>query len=191
MNQNDIAFWSMVGNWFAGWATFLAVIVSLYFSTRQTRIKLKCSFREGNGILSDGTNLGKYIFINITNLSLVPINIEHQFGVGMITKKIRLRFWKRKQIFTLIISPDNVSGSKNKLLSGETCSIWINFDNNNNNNKDKWYINMAKKLYTNGIKPNEIEAYIYVNNSKKYRFSFDPVVRKNLELAYKHIKNNS
>lgn len=97
MNQNDIAFWGMIGNWFAGLATFLAVIVSLYLSTRQTRIKLKCFFGERIKILGDGTNLGKCIFIEITNLSLMPINIEHQLGIGMITKKRRLRFGEKRK----------------------------------------------------------------------------------------------
>lgn len=95
MNQNDIAFWGMIGNWFTGLGTFLAVIVSLYLSTRQTRIKLKCFFGERIKILSHGTNLGKCVFISITNLSLIPVNIEYQLGIGMITKKRRLRFWKK------------------------------------------------------------------------------------------------
>lgn len=188
MNQNDIAFWGMIGNWFTGLATFLAVIVSLYLSSRQTRIKLKCFFGERIKILSDGTNLGKCIFIKITNLSLIPINIEHQLGIGMITKKRRLRFWKKKKIWMLNIDSRNVSGSKNKLLTGETSSMWIDFDTYK---IDEWYIKMAKELQINGVKPNEIECYVYVNNSMNYRFPFDSGVIEHLTLQYKKIIDDS
>ncbi|MBI0154293.1 hypothetical protein [Gilliamella sp. W8128] len=187
MNQNDIAFWGMIGNWFTGLATFLAVIVSLYLSTRQTRIKLKCFFGERIKILGDGTNLGKCIFIEITNLSLMPINIEHQLGIGMITKKRRLRFWRKKKVWMISIDPRNVSGSKNKLLTGENSLMWIDFDKYKIN---EWYKNMAIKLYTHGVKPNEIECYVYVNNSITYRFPFDSVVLEKLELQYKKIIND-
>jgi len=59
----------MIGNCFTRLATFFAVIVSLYLSNQQTRIKLKCFVGERIKILSDGTNLGKCLFINITNIS--------------------------------------------------------------------------------------------------------------------------
>ena len=187
MNQNDIAFWGMIGNWFTGLATFLAVIVSLYLSTRQTRIKLKCLFGERIKILGDGTNLGKCIFIEITNLSLMPINIEHQLGIGMVTKKRRLRFWRKKKVWMISIDPRNVSGSKNKLLTGENSLMWIDFDKYKLN---EWYKNIAINLYTHGVKPKEIECYVRVNNSITYRFPFDSVVLENLELQYKKIIND-
>lgn len=188
MNQNNIAFWGMIGNWFTGLATFLAVIVSLYISNQQTRIKLKCFFGEKIKILSDGTNLGKCIFIIITNLSLIPINIDHQFGVGVITKKRYLRFWKKKKVWTLSIDSTNVSGSKNKLSTGETSVMWIDFDKYKTN---EWYRYTAKKLYRDGVKPNEIECYVYINNSIIYRFPFDSGVIEHLTLQYKKIIDDS
>ena len=188
MNQNDIAFWGMIGNWFTGLATFLAVIVSLYLSSRQTRIKLKCFFGERIKILSHGTNLGKCVFISITNLSLIPVNIEYQLGIGMITKKRRLRFWKKNKIWMLCIDSRNVSGSKNKLLTGETSLMWIDFDKYK---IDEWYMKMAKELHINGVKPNEIECYVNINNSMNYRFQFDSVELEHLKLQYEKIKADS
>lgn len=85
------------------------------------------------------------------------------------------------------IDPRNVSGSKNKLLTGENSLMWIDFDKYKIN---EWYKNMAIKLYTHGVKPNEIECYVYVNNSIIYRFPFHSVVLENLELQYKKIIND-
>lgn len=159
------------------------MIVSLYLSTQQTRIKLKCFFGERIKILSDGTNLGKCVFISIINLPLIPVNIEQQFGIGMITKKRRLRFWKKRKYGCFASIRVMFQVVEINFLTGETSLMLIDFDKYK---IDEWYMKMAKELHINGVKPNEIECYVYINNSITYRFPFDSVVLEHLTLQYKN-----
>ncbi len=50
MTELEISYWSMIGTWFAGIATFLAVVVSLYLtsSSRKTKLQLRL-VRHGHG----------------------------------------------------------------------------------------------------------------------------------------------
>lgn len=66
------AYWSMVGSWFAGIATFAAVLASLYIAKMRPKPKLK-----GEITLSAvrRTFWKKGIGINVANLGLLPVNI--------------------------------------------------------------------------------------------------------------------
>ncbi|MEW4580366.1 hypothetical protein AB1K40_18555, partial [Vibrio cholerae] len=46
MSDLEISYWSMIGTWFAGIATFLAVVVSLYLSMTSRRTRLLIRIRD-------------------------------------------------------------------------------------------------------------------------------------------------
>lgn len=78
MKADDIAFWSMIGSWVSGIATFLAVVASLYIANRKPKPHIGCEVGERTIF---GTNaLGEIIQMNgiaikIVNKSIVPIKI--------------------------------------------------------------------------------------------------------------------
>lgn len=72
-NTAEWAFWSMVGTWFSGIATFMAVCLTLYISNRRPRPKLRGTVSLG-GIT--GQNVSTFgVTINIANVGIQTATI--------------------------------------------------------------------------------------------------------------------
>lgn len=67
------AFWSMIGTWFSGIATFMAVCLTLYISNRRPKPKIAGSVKFS--FLSGGYASVKGIGINVANQGLTSVII--------------------------------------------------------------------------------------------------------------------
>ncbi|WP_431651376.1 hypothetical protein [Enterobacter roggenkampii] len=67
------ALWSMIGTWFAGIATFMAVLVSLYLANGKTRPRLKADVSWS--VISGGTHTISGVGITVANASQAKVVI--------------------------------------------------------------------------------------------------------------------
>ncbi|EPJ7319059.1 hypothetical protein R4R82_001146 [Enterobacter asburiae] len=74
------AFWSMIGTWFAGIATFMAVLVSLYLANGKTRPRLKADVSWS--VISGGSHTIAGIGITVANASQAKVVIT---GISWLT----------------------------------------------------------------------------------------------------------
>ncbi|WP_129543781.1 hypothetical protein [Serratia sp. 1D1416] len=67
------AYWSMIGTWLAGIATFAAVVTSLYIAKMRPKPRIKCDITL-SAMRTSGWKKG--IGIHIANIGIMPINIS-------------------------------------------------------------------------------------------------------------------
>ncbi|EII3056935.1 hypothetical protein ACXLRA_004241 [Vibrio vulnificus] len=92
MTELEIAYWSMVGTWVAGIATFGAVVVSLYLAStsRKTKLQLRLtSDSYGN------------LHLTVTNRGLVYAEIE-RISLGVKHRLVSKVLYRESQYFDLI-----------------------------------------------------------------------------------------
>lgn len=105
-------FWMMFATWFAGAATFMAVITSLYIANRKPVPKFFVS--QSAGLIAPNGQCFQAIMIDVANVGLTPI---------MITS-IAWEFGGRDQIFNLFPSPYSTKLPK-KIEHGESALFII------------------------------------------------------------------
>ncbi|HAX9712339.1 hypothetical protein O3T12_18110 [Serratia marcescens] len=168
-------FWIMIGTWVAGVATSLAVMITLYVTYNQKRVRLSCdiSEREIVGGLSsffdDGQN-DKGISFNITNNSVFPVTLSK---VGMSNACFP---WQKKKYFFLNIDIHQHSNKlPMKLESGEQCHFWIPL----NEKGDEWFEYMAGVISSAGLTPNKMRIVVSTTfgGSPRFKYSND-ILRK-------------
>lgn len=110
------AFWSMVGTWFAGIATFLAVVVSLYIANRRPKPKIRASVSHSVAL---GAFKRRGIGIEIANIGSVPVKISsliwHYGGAGTlyhdfdpVSSKLPIKLEHGDSAYFFIHSDDDV-----------------------------------------------------------------------------------
>lgn len=89
--DQHIQIWNAVGTWFAGLATFAAVVVSLYLASRSERVRLEVYVGLRMVSLGDGSPPEEHVCFGITNLGNRPVTIS-KIGWAVGRRKNR-RFW--------------------------------------------------------------------------------------------------
>ncbi len=74
--DQKIQIWNAIGTWFAGIATFLAVLVSLYLARKAERLNLKVSAGIRLIFEGDGSPAEENVGITVTNLGDRPVIIN-------------------------------------------------------------------------------------------------------------------
>ncbi|HBC3996826.1 TPA: hypothetical protein KD875_003521 [Vibrio cholerae] len=87
MSDLEISYWSMIGTWFAGIATFLAVVVSLYLSMTSRRTRLLIRIRDD----LDGEY--KLILLNRSQLYAEMESVNLCIRRGFILKDVYSSRW--------------------------------------------------------------------------------------------------
>ncbi len=111
------AFWSMIGTWVAGIATFLAVCVSLHLGLKKPKAHINC--RVNVGITWQGPYQKKGVSIVITNLALHTVKVT----------SINWTYKKDITFYQPFYSPLSMQLPQ-KLDYGEQANFWIDIDGN-------------------------------------------------------------
>ncbi|QBM25106.1 hypothetical protein E1B03_22780 [Citrobacter arsenatis] len=159
MTVEASAFWTMIGTWFTGLATFGAVVVSLYLGSRNPRVQLKVGIGE-RLLVSRSVEYSERpgISFEITNLSLQ-------------TAIISSVHWKLKRgcwLFQDFGDPASDSLPK-KIEHGQTCRLWISTQENDQFGGVDWYADIAKALNKRDVKPHKIWCYIRTSTGQTFK----------------------
>lgn len=170
-------YWIMIGTWIAGIATSLAVIISLYVTLNQKRVRLRFDISErvmvgGLSHLSGGDPKG--VSFQITNVSDFPVLISK---LGLCCKTLP---WQKEMYWFLKLEPHPYSDSVPKRIEqGEVCSLWLPLDER----EDDWYAYLADVISKAGKKPEQMRIVITTSYGKSPRFKLSPEIIKKLNSA--------
>ncbi|MGV4260951.1 hypothetical protein [Citrobacter freundii] len=170
-------YWIMIGTWIAGIATSLAVIITLYVTINQKRVRLLFNISErimigGLSHLSGGDPKG--VSFRITNVSDIPVLISQ---LGLTYKNLP---WQKTEYWFLKLDPHPYSDSLPKRLEqGEVCSLWLPL----NERDDDWYAYLADIISKAGKKPEQMRVVITTSYGKSPRFKLSPEIIKKLNSA--------
>ncbi|EOJ9253605.1 hypothetical protein [Klebsiella michiganensis] len=170
-------YWIMIGTWIAGIATSLAVIITLYVTLNQKRVRLRFDISEkivvgGLSHLIGGDPKG--VSIQITNVSDIPVLINK---LGLSCKKLP---WQEEMYWFLKLDRHPYSDSLPKRLEqGEVCSLWLPLDERD----DDWYAYLADIISKAGKQPEQMRVVITTSYGKSPRFKFSPEIVKKLNSA--------
>lgn len=149
------AFWSMIGTWFAGLATFSAVLVSLYIANKKPVPRINSSVDAT--IISPAPGISMVgLSITVANVGLYPVvisSIHCEFGGD---KKI-------VQMFKKIISAQ----MPKKLEHGESALFFVETESFSD-----WVANFRNIVKESGGKMSKLR--LVVNLSTGQRISFKP-----------------
>ncbi|ENY0896921.1 hypothetical protein ACFVGG_003455 [Enterobacter ludwigii] len=162
----DWAFWSMIGTWFAGIATFLAVCVSLHLGLRKPKAHITC--KASLSVFFSGPYKNHGVSIVITNMSLYTINVTSVI-------------WEFKKSITFY-QPFNSKHSMKlpqKLEYGEQATLWIDLDDNSN-----WIDEVAKGLKEQGAKPKDFRCVVSTTTGESFSFKVSKSLLEQIEKKY-------
>lgn len=159
MKSDDIAYWSMIGSWASGIATFLAVVVSLYIANRKPKASLTCEvgLRTIFGKNEMGQEINEYgLAVKVINQSTIPIKIV---SVGW-------QFPKKKYFYQLFgdIHSDVLP---KKIEYGEQAFLWVKVDGT------EWLKEFAEELKNYGCDIKKIRCAINLSTGKTFYFMPD------------------
>lgn len=145
------AYWSMIGTWFSGVATFMAVVVSLYLANRKARPVLNisiewCFINDGFGVVS-GVSI---TVANAADANIVVTSISWEMGCDK----------KLAQIFDHQFS----ERMPRKLASGESATFFIENDESNG-----WLRTLLKNIKENDGKIEKLTACVSLASGVKKR----------------------
>jgi hypothetical protein len=154
MKADDIAFWSMIGSWVSGIATFLAVLMSLHIANRKPKPHIGWEIGERTifGQNSQGMPIKEEgIAIKIVNKSTVPITIV---SIG----------WKTggSKQFYQNFGDVNSHDVPKRIEYGEQAFFWIK------NEDDKRIINFARDLKEVKGSVRKLRCYISLSTGKTF-----------------------
>lgn len=148
----DWAFWSMIGTWISGIATFMAVCVSLHLGLRKPKTKISCKI--GESVFFNGPYSNKGVSIVITNQTLHSVNVTSVI-------------WTFKKSITFY-QPFNSNLSMKlpkKLEYGEQVNLWIDLDG-----ESKWIEKIAEGLQQQGANPKDFRCVVTVTTGENFTF---------------------
>lgn len=153
-------FWIMWATWFAGAATFSAVVVSLWLARRREKIDIKCTAGERDLIIKNvaGSQVKQGIAIEITNRTRFPITISN---IG----------WDcGKGVYLAQMFGDKESDTLPKKIDyGERCFLWIELADSEN-----WYDEVSKVLIKKGNDKKIKSMKLLVSTTTTKPFLFKP-----------------
>lgn len=103
------SFWTMLGTWVAGLATFSAVVLSLFLSTRSTRVIISGTVGLKDKVITGASSIPRVLTIRILNKG-IPTAYISNIGWKVSTGNLFERFFLRKnKYFHQIFQPSDVS----------------------------------------------------------------------------------
>ncbi|ENZ3704417.1 hypothetical protein ACGI86_000385 [Serratia marcescens] len=162
----DWAFLSMIGTWFSGVATFLAVCVSLHLGLKKPKARISC--RVGESVTFTGPYQTKGVSIVITNLALNTVKIT----------SINWVFKKDISFFQPFNSPRSMQLPQ-KLDYGEQAVFWIDLDGNS-----EWVEKIAKGLKEQGGKTKDFRCEVSVTTGESFTFEISKSLMNKIEENY-------
>ncbi|MEW5494443.1 hypothetical protein ABGT23_02210 [Enterobacter cloacae] len=165
----DWAFWSMIGTWFAGIATFLAVCVSLHLGLRKPKAHINC--KTSMSVFFNGPYKKKGVSIVITNLSLYTV-------------KITSVVWEFKKSVTFYQPFYSQYSMKlpQKLEYGEQASLWIDLEGDTN-----WIEEIAKGLKEQGAKPKNFRCVVSTTTGESFTFKVSNSLLEQIESSFHQV----
>ncbi|MCR4457586.1 hypothetical protein [Pseudescherichia sp. L3] len=163
------AFWSMIGTWISGIATFLAVCVSLHLGLRKPKANISC--RIGEAVSFIGPYQKRGVSIVVTNLSLNTVKVT----------SINWDFKKSVTFFQPFISPISMQLPQ-KLDYGEQATFWIDLDGNS-----EWIKKIAEGLREQGADPKEFRCVVSVTTGESFTFEINKSLLDKIENSFQLI----
>ncbi len=74
--DQQIQMWNAIGTWFAGIATFMAVVLSLYLAKRSDRVRVQATAGIRLTFAGDGSPAEEHVGITVVNLGDRPVMIN-------------------------------------------------------------------------------------------------------------------
>ncbi|WP_337026090.1 hypothetical protein [Pantoea eucrina] len=175
----DFTFWIVIGTWVAGIATALAVIISLYVTVNQKRVRLRFNMSE-KVLLSPLTAFGdsspRGVYFQITNLSDFPVQINN---LGLSCASLP---WLQKKYWHLIIKRNQLGDSLPKRIEqGEQCHLWIPLDDG----QDDWFEYLSNIISEANCKPREMRLVVTTSFGKSPSFKFPKQILERLDAVKK------
>lgn len=176
-------YWIMIGTWLAGVATSAAVIITLYVTYNQKRVRLKFDVAE-KVIVSQLSVVGdpnyKGVSFTITNLSTFPVTVSN-LGLG------NFRFpWQESKYWYLKIDSHPLSNQlPMKLEQGEQCHLWIPLDER----RDDWYQYLSGIISKADLTPKKMRVLISTTFGRTSRFKFSKQILEKLNEANKILED--
>ncbi|TDX18496.1 hypothetical protein EDF88_0982 [Buttiauxella sp. BIGb0552] len=174
-------YWIMLGTWLAGIATSAAVIITLYVTYNQKRVRLKFDVAERVvvsplSVVGDANSTG--ISFTITNLSSFPVTVS-KIGLG------NFRFpWQESKYWFLKIDRHPLGNQLlMKIEQGEQCHLWIPLDDR----EDDWYKYLSEIISKADLTPNKMRVLISTTFGRTPRFKFSKQIQEKLNDAQKQI----
>jgi hypothetical protein len=146
------AFWSMIGTWFAGSATLLAVVLSLYLANRRTKPRLQISV---DGCLM---NLGAYVYSGIS------ITVANAAESNVVVTSMYWEMASHKKLAQIFIHPLSAK-LPTKLSGGESATYFIEMGENNG-----WLQVMLKNIEECDGKLHKLTLCVSLASGTKVRF---------------------
>lgn len=163
------ALWSMIGTWFAGIATFLAVCVSLHLGLKKPKAHISC--RVNVGITWQGPYEKKGVMIVITNLALNTVKVT----------SITWTFKKDITFYQPFHSPLSMQLPQ-KLDYGEQATFWIDIDGNS-----EWIKKIASGLKEQSANPKDFRCVVSVTTGESFTFEIEKSLMDKITSSYQQI----
>lgn len=170
-------FWIMWATWFAGVATFGAVVLSLWLARRGEKIDIKCSVGIKDLIVKNalGISIKSGVAIEITNATRFPVtisNIGWDCGKGLF---LHQQFGDKESD----VIPK-------KLDYGERCFLWIELTQT-----DNWFEQVANSLIKNKKtrKIGKIRLLVSTTTTKPFKVKPDDNLLKQMSETIENIEN--
>ncbi|EPF6161718.1 hypothetical protein MWS90_003639 [Citrobacter sedlakii] len=161
LTPEESAYWTMLGTWFTGAATFGAVVTSLFIALRKPKSKLRIIVGERDIITTGQPGVDEHgILIQITNQSLQTTVVEK------VAWKIKRECWLLQQF------GDRSSESLPKKIEyGEGCNLWIktNLWGDAPLEDSNWYAETALRLIEFNVSPKKLTCYVITSTGQKFR----------------------
>lgn len=162
----DWAFWSMIGTWFAGIATFFAVCVSLHLGLRKPKAHINCNISMS--VFFNGPYKKKGISIVITNLSLYTVKVT----------SIVWEFKKNITFYQPFYSEYSMKLPQ-RLEYGEQATLWIELDGGTD-----WIEEIAKGLKEQGANPKDFRCVVSTTTGQRFPFKVNKSLLEKIETSY-------
>ncbi|WP_148250572.1 hypothetical protein [Raoultella terrigena] len=147
----DWAFWSMIGSWVSGVATFLAVVVSLYLANRRSRPVLNISV--------------DWCFISggYQTISGIGITVANAADTNIVITSIAWEMGSSKKLAQMFDHSFSEKMPK-KLASGESAMFFIENDQSNG-----WLHALLKNIRQNNGKVDKLTVCVSLASGIKKR----------------------
>lgn len=181
LTPEESAFWTMLGTWFTGAATFGAVVTSLFIALRKPKSKLKIIVGERD-IITTG-QLGSVehgISIQITNQSLQTTVVEK------VAWRVKRNHWLLQQFGDLLSEK-----LPKKIEFGEGCNLWIktNLWGHAPLEDGNWFADIAKLLIESNVSPKQFSCYVITSTGQKFRVKPEKNIIERLQREIQLQKN--
>ncbi|MCU3440537.1 MULTISPECIES: hypothetical protein [Enterobacter cloacae complex] len=159
----DWAFWSMIGTWFAGVATFLAVLTSLYIA-----------FRDKKSFIGGKVRLG-HIFSDIDDKSVVAISVVNR---SLHAVKLKSIFWEVNgdyEFQQLFRNPAS-DPLPIRLEHGDEAHYRIIL-----NEDDDWLRRIAMRISKVNSSPERLRCVVALSTGERVRLKIDKRIKSKIK----------